>query len=95
MVRIKYKIYTLSARAVLSYAKERNDGIYSISLDSTATEKCRVYSALHEQEDNALFFQTMCVLHGNDFDIVNIPLHFSYTEIFKLPALVSHSIAFS
>ena len=28
-------------------------------------------------------------------DIVNIPLHFSYTEIFKLPALVSHSIAFS
>lgn len=48
MVRIKYKIYTLSARAVLSYAKERNDGIYSILLNSTATEKCRVYSALHE-----------------------------------------------
>ena len=69
MVRIKYKIYTLSARAVLSYAKERNDGIYSILLNSTATEKCRVYSALHEQEDNALFFQTMCVLHGNDFQM--------------------------
>ena len=42
MVRIKYKIYTLSARAVLSYAKEINDGVYSISLSSSATEKCKV-----------------------------------------------------
>ena len=92
MVRIKYKIYTLSARAVLSYAKERNDGIYSISLNITATEKCRVYSALYEQEDNALFFQTMCVLHGNDFqmpseqnpitDLSDIIFYMDFAEIF-------------
>lgn len=92
MVRIKYKIYTLSARAVLSYAKERNDGIYSILLNSTATEKCRVYSALHEQEDNALFFQSMCVLHGNDFqipseqnlitDLSDIIFYMDFAEIF-------------
>ena len=53
MVRIKYKIYTLSARAVLSYAKEINDDVYSILLNSAATEKCRGYSALHEQEDKS------------------------------------------
>lgn len=92
MVRIKYKIYTLSARAVLSYAKEINDGVYSISLNSAATEKCKVYSALHEQEDNALFFQTMCVLHGNDFqmpseqnlitDLSDIIFYMDFAEIF-------------
>ena len=31
------------------------------------TEKCKSLSAPHEQDDNALFYQIMCVLHGDAF----------------------------
>ena len=60
----KYKIYTLSARAIIGYAEELPDG-YTYRLNQKATEKCFVRTVPHEQEDNALFYQTMCVLHGS------------------------------
>ena len=66
MAHTKYKIYELSARAVMSYAQKVN-GTYSFQLSRSATERCKVLSALHEQDSNALFFQTMCVLRGNDY----------------------------
>ena len=62
----KYKIYELSARAVISFAEEEN-GIYRFHLSRAATKKCFVAGASHEQDDNALFYQAMCVLHGDDF----------------------------
>ena len=31
------------------------------------TAKCKSLSAPHEQDDNALFYQIMCVLHGDAF----------------------------
>ena len=68
MPQQKYRIYELSARAVISHAREV-DGVYRFHLNQRATEKCKSVSALHEQDDNALFFQTMCVLHGNDFAV--------------------------
>ena len=68
MPQQKYRIYELSARAVISHAKEV-DGVYRFHLNQRATERCKSVSALHEQDDNALFFQTMCVLHGNDFAV--------------------------
>lgn len=62
----KYRIYELSARAVISYGTQE-DGAYNFSLDRTATEKCKRPAALHEQDSNALFFQIMCVLCGDDY----------------------------
>jgi len=66
MPQTRYRIYELSARAVLSHAA-KEDGSYSIHLSRAATEKCKAAAALHEQDGNALFFQTMCVLRGNEY----------------------------
>ena len=66
MPLMKYRIYELSARAVISYGRER-DGAYTFRLSAAETEKCKSLSAPHEQDDNALFYQIMCVLHGDAF----------------------------
>ena len=65
----KYKIHTLSVRSILGYAEEC-DGHYTVRLNSSATRKCFLYRS-SEQEDNALFYQTMCVLHGGVFPSLN------------------------
>lgn len=67
MAQIRYRIYELSARAVMSYAVQE-DGQYRFVLDRASTERCKSRTALHEQDSNALFFQIMCVLHGDSFD---------------------------
>lgn len=59
----RYKIYELSARAIISYAKEQTADVYAFHLNRQTTEKCYVRGAAHEQEDNALFYQIMCVLN--------------------------------
>lgn len=61
----KYKIHTLSVRAILGYAVESGDR-YTFRLDAGATRKCFLRGG-DEQEDNALFYQTMCVLNGGSF----------------------------
>lgn len=66
MPLVKYRIYELSARAVISYGRQQ-DGAYTFHLSAVETEKCKSLSAPHEQDDNALFYQTMCVLHGDAF----------------------------
>ncbi len=66
MAQSRYQIFQLSARAVMSYAVETEDG-YSFDLSVSATEKCRSRTATHEQDSNALFFQTMCVLRGDNY----------------------------
>ena len=62
----KYRIYELSTRAVISSGTQE-DGAFHFVLDRAATEKCKRPAALHEQDSNALFFQIMCVLHGDHF----------------------------
>ncbi|MBQ8640496.1 MAG: hypothetical protein IJ468_15270, partial [Lachnospiraceae bacterium] len=66
MSQTKYKIYRLSARAVMGYGRENTDGYYTFELNSTATEKCKV-STQPAQDDNALFYQIMDELHGGSF----------------------------
>lgn len=66
MPLMKYRIYELSARAVISYGREL-DGAYTFRLSAAETEKCKSLSAPHEQDDNALFYQIMCVLYGDAF----------------------------
>ena len=66
MAQSRYQIFQLSARAVMSYAVETENG-YSFDLSASATEKCRSRTATHEQDSNALFFQIMCVLRGDGY----------------------------
>lgn len=66
MAQVRYQIFQLSARAVMSYTVETEDG-YSFDLSVSATEKCKSRTATHEQDSNALFFQTMCVLRGDGY----------------------------
>lgn len=66
MPKTKYRIYELSARVLMAYSREK-EGVYTYFLDRTATEKCKLISASHEQEGNALFFQIMCELLGNKY----------------------------
>ena len=66
MPLVKYRIYELSARAVISYGRQQ-DGTYTFHLSAAETEKCKSLSAPHEQDDNALFYQIMCVLRGDAF----------------------------
>lgn len=87
----KYKIYELSARAVISFAEEEN-GIYRFHLSRAATKKCFAAGASHEQDDNALFYQTMCVLHGDNFtmpkrekvisDLCSVIIYMNFSGIF-------------
>ena len=58
-----YQIYELSARAVMSYAAEK-DGVYTFALNRSATEHCKVPGANHEQDSCAMFHQLMYQLHG-------------------------------
>ena len=68
-MQVKYQIYRLSAKSIMGYA-EKDSGIifdYYYKLTKSQTDKCKIYTAVHEQEDNALFFQIMCELHGENF----------------------------
>lgn len=67
MAQVRYKIYTLSAAALMAYAREGAGGCYTFALNAKATEKCKVQASLHEQQDCALFFQAMCILHGDNY----------------------------
>ena len=61
----RYRIYLLSAKSILSYAKEEG-GAVTIALNRDATRRC-VVPGRQEQEENALFFQIQCALHGDGF----------------------------
>lgn len=61
----RYRIYLLSAKTILSYAKEEG-GTVTIALNRDATRRC-VVSGRQEQEENALFFQIQCALQGDGF----------------------------
>ena len=69
MPQVRYKIYTLSASALMAYAQEDAESGYAFALNAKATEKCKVQVSLHEQQDCALFFQAMCVLHEDSYQM--------------------------
>lgn len=56
MPQARYQIFQLSARAVMSYATETENGC-SFDLSASVTEKCKSRTAAHEQDSNALFFR--------------------------------------
>lgn len=64
---MKYQIHELSARAIMRYAVEMSGGVYKYNLTEDATNRCISFSAPTVQDDCALYYQIMCVLHGDDF----------------------------
>lgn len=90
MRKIKYRIYRLSARAVMGYGQRDGDW-FSFSLNKSATEQCML-GTLHEQEDNALFYQIMDELHGGKFskpadgkivtDLADVIFYMDFSGIF-------------
>ena len=66
---MRYKIHELSAMAIMNFAKENEDGSFSYNLNEDATGKCISFSAPTTQDDCALYYQTMSVLHGDNFKI--------------------------
>lgn len=91
MPLVKYKIYELSARAVINYGRQQ-EGTYAFHLSAAETERCKSLSVPHEQDDNALFYQIMCVLHGDAFtgrpggqlvtDLSDIIFYMDFSSIF-------------
>lgn len=61
----RYRIYLLSAKSILSYAKEEG-GAVTIALNRDATRRCQL-PGRQEQDENALFFQIQCALQGDGF----------------------------
>ena len=61
----RYRIYLLSAKTILSYAKEEG-GAVTIALNRDATRRCQL-PGRQEQVENALFFQIQCAFQGDGF----------------------------
>ena len=68
MARIRYLIRRLSVRAMLSYAQPIGEDQYTFSLTPAQTKEVIMGDGDTWQEDNAIFFQTMCVLHGSEYE---------------------------
>ena len=68
MPEIRYKIPTLSAQAIIAYAKPHGlPDQYRFRLNKRETESALMSQGETYQEDNAIFFQTMCALKGRDY----------------------------
>lgn len=63
---MKYRIYELSARAIMRSAVKNTDGIYYYHLNEEATKKCIVPTAPEAQDDCALFYQILKVADRNE-----------------------------
>ena len=68
MARIRYLIRRLSVPAMLSYAQPIGEDQYTFSLTPAQTKEVIMGDGETWQEDNAIFFQTMCVLHGSEYE---------------------------
>lgn len=101
MIVQRYRIYELSARAVMSYATEAN-GIYKYDLDAAAVDHCLVSSATHEQDSNALFFQILSEIHGRRFretvseevseELSEIIFYMNFQKVFDTRGLLQREV---
>ena len=85
----KYRIYELSAIALMRNVVQDDDGVYKYYLREESTKKCISRYAPETQDDCALFYQTMCVLHNGDFsasgvvdDLKDIIVYIDFSNIF-------------
>lgn len=67
MAQIRYLIKRLSVPAMLPYAKPLGEDNYSFDLSVAQTKGVVMGDGNTLQEDDAVFFQAMCALHGNEY----------------------------
>lgn len=67
MAKLRYLIRRLSVQAMLSYAKPIDKEHYSFALTPAQTKSVIMGDGDTWQEDNAIFFQAMCILRGEKY----------------------------
>lgn len=76
---------------MMRFAEQKSDGVFEFWLNEDRTNKCVSFSAPQVQDDCALFFQAMCVLHGDNFkmpydevvsDLSDIIIYIDFSGIF-------------
>ena len=69
MSHIRYKIHTISAQALIAYAKGYNadPDRYHSHLNKRETERTIVRQGVTYQEANAILFQAMCAVKGDEY----------------------------
>ena len=67
MTGIRYKIPMLSAKAILAYAKPVGEDIYSFNLNKAETASVLLNHGETYQDDNAVFYQLMSMLHRDGY----------------------------
>lgn len=68
MAKLRYLIRRLSVQAMLSYAQPIGEDQYAFSLTPAQTKEVIMGDGETWQEDNAIFFQTMCILRGSEYE---------------------------
>lgn len=96
MARIRYLIRRLSVQAMLSYAQPIGEDQYTFSLTPAQTKEVIMGDGETWQEDNAIFFQTMCILRGEKYkeptsdtlisDLADVILYLDFKGIFDRDA---------
>ncbi|MBE6550998.1 MAG: hypothetical protein E7665_02560 [Ruminococcaceae bacterium] len=92
MSEVRFKIHMLSAQMILAYAKSMNDSdVYTFSLNKRETESVILRHNESTQDNNAIFFQIMCELKGNDYklssesiieDLADVIVYIDFSGIF-------------
>ena len=67
MTGIRYKIPMLSARAMLAFAKPLGEDVYSFTLNKAETTSVLLNHGETYQDDNAVFYQLMSMLHRDGY----------------------------
>ena len=96
MAKLRYLIRRLSVQAMLSYAKPTDQGTYSFALTPAQTKSAIMGDGDTWQEDNAIFFQAMCILRGEKYkepssdtlisDLADVILYLDFKGIFDRDA---------
>lgn len=92
MAQIRYLIKRLSVPAMLPYAKLSGEDVYSFDLSAAQTKGVVMGNGETLQEENAVFFQAMCTLHGDNYvsptedtvidDLSDVILYLDFVGIF-------------
>ena len=71
MTGVRYKIPMLSAKAILAYAKPVGEDMYSFNLNKAETASVLLNHGDTYQDDNAVFYQLMSMLHRDGYSVKN------------------------
>lgn len=96
MAKLRYLIRRLSVQAMLSYAQPIGEDQYTFSLTPAQTKSIIMGDGDTWQEDNAIFFQAMCILRGEKYrqptsdtpisDLADVILYLDFKGIFDRDA---------